>query len=373
LLSAYILLIIRNMKLIPIISIIIFTLSSFSYAADNENAATPDQPEATTSQPSPPETPRTEPNLDSNRIQELIKNTPQETELLQLDTGKENEKLIGFYRSEGSGTSQGGIIIFPDQSTHIAWPEDMSVLSNGLADFGWYTLAIYIPQPPVQPIPERTLPTLSSFIPAAAAAEDTDAPNDTPPAAPDETPTSADIKENTATDTPEEPYEEAVFRLGKTAISYMTTRDDLDRFIVIGIGTGASWAAQYVKKYQEEQDLRLLMINAKQPNGSLALTEILPEIKDTIIDLHQSSPISSATNSISNAPANRLRLARHKKMDNFHQSRLPATTDNWKRNNSWLLKHVRGVINTYIVKAERIERELKLNNKAPTKENAPGQ
>ena len=375
-LSAYILLIIRNMKLILPILASILTFTSLSYAADNEDSTA--APSETSAPLSPAvQKPRIEPSVDENRIQELVKNTPEETELLQLDTGKVDEKLIGFYRTEGSGITQGGIIIFPDQNTHMAWPDDLKYLSEGLSEFGWYTLAIYLPQPAIQPIPERTLPTLSNLTPTSTSPESEDpepANNASSTKETSSTPT-ADTPKDEATDTPKEPYEETIFRLGKTAISYMEARDNLDRFIIIGIGTGATWAAQYVNKYQEEQDLRLLMVDAKSPtdNSLPNLSNILPEIKDTIIDLHHSSPRSSATNLTQNAPNSRLRLARHNKMDNFHQSRMPAMTDNWKRNSSWLLKHVRGTINTYVIKAEEAERAIKLNNKIPSNEQAPGQ
>ncbi|MDO6512987.1 DUF3530 family protein [Neptuniibacter sp. 2_MG-2023] len=356
------------MKLILPILASILTFTSLSYAADNEDSTA--APSETSAPLSPAvQKPRIEPSVDENRIQELVKNTPEETELLQLDTGKADEKLIGFYRTEGSGITQGGIIIFPDQHTHMAWPDNLKYLSEGLSEFGWYTLAIYLPQPAIQPIPERTLPTLSNLTPTNTSTE-----SETPEPANNASSTKETSSTPTA-DTPKEPYEETIFRLGKTAISYMEARDNLDRFIIIGIGTGATWAAQYVNKYQEEQDLRLLMVDAKSPtdNSLPNLSNILPEIKDTIIDLHHSSPRSSATNLTQNAPNSRLRLARHNKMDNFHQSRMPAMTDNWKRNSSWLLKHVRGTINTYVIKAEEAERAIKLNNKIPSNEQAPGQ
>lgn len=337
---------------------------------------------ASGAQPSVPTIPRTEPNVDKNRISELLKHQSPETNTLQLDTGKENEKLIAFYLTEGSGIKQGGIIMFPDQNTHMGWPDNLNLLREGLSNFGWYTLSIYLPQPKKDKIPKRTLPVLSVIKPGEAnesaseenKSEETEA----------NTPAIAELKQadssdaDTQKDVKEEPaelYQEKTNRLGNTALTHMKATDDISRFIVMGIGTGATWAAQYVRKNEQEEDLRLVMIDARNPQETDApdLLEILPEIKSTIIDLHHSSRFINKNTLAPESPARRLRLARQKRMNNFHQSRMPAMADNWKRDNSWLVKHVRGMINTYIIKAEQENRSIQLDSKEPkSKESAPG-
>ena len=155
----------------------------------------------------------------------------------------------------------------------------------------------------------------------------------------------------------------------------MKTSDDLSRFIILGVGTGATWAAQYVQQNEKEQDLRLLMIDARDPleENTPKLLSLLPEISSTIIDLHHSSRIENKNDLTPESPARRLRLARHKRMNNFHQSRMPEASDNWQRNNSWLLKHTRGMINTYIIKAEESKRSIQLDdNKDNESDKAPG-
>ena len=71
------------------------TFTSLSYAADNEDS-TAAPPEATAPLSPAAQKSRIEPSLDENRIQELVKNTPEETELLQLDTGKATKNLLVF-------------------------------------------------------------------------------------------------------------------------------------------------------------------------------------------------------------------------------------------------------------------------------------
>ncbi len=338
---------------------------------------------ASGAQPSEPPPPRTEPDVDKNIINNLISRITPETEILQLDTGKEGEKLIGFYRIEGSGFKQGGIIMFPDQKTHLDWPEDMNYLREGLAEYGWHTLAIYLPQEKEAPIPKRTLPVMQAITPSAPTDSETSDSEETEDTATEEpaiessepataaTTTESEAEPMQAEETaePEEKYKEKIFRLGQTAIKHLE-QQGLKRFVVLGIGTGATWAAQYVQKHQETQDLRLLMVDARNPEGPDApnLMKILPEIKDTIMDLHHTARVPVGQNLQPEAPERRLRLARHKRMNNFHQSRMPATRDNWKKDQTWLLKHVRGILNTYVIKAEQNQRSVKLN--APVSKSA---
>ncbi|MAY42491.1 MULTISPECIES: DUF3530 family protein [unclassified Neptuniibacter] len=367
----------------------ILLLSLPSYAAEGEeNSSTENTAEAGSSPTPAPQIPRTEPNTDKNRILELLKSQDPETEILQLDTGKEDEKLIAFYRIEGSGIKQGGIIMFPDQSTHMDWPDKISYLREGLSDYGWYTLSIYLPQPARNQIPKRTLPVLSAVKPdspneasteeGSGGEEQTEQnPIEEQPAPPAEAPNNTDAAtpEDNAEQEPTEPYQDRTNRLGKAAFNHMKASDDLNRFIILGVGTGATWAAQYVQQNEKEQDLRLLMIDARDPlqENAPKLLSLLPEISSTIIDLHHSSRITNENDLTPESPARRLRLARHKRMNNFHQSRMPEVSDNWKRNNSWLLKHTRGMINTYIIKAEQNKRAIQLdNNQVTESEKAPG-
>lgn len=387
-LSASFLLIIDIMRFILSTFATILLLSLPSYAAEGEeNTTTENTADAGSSTVPATQIPRTEPNTDKNRILELLKSQDPETEILQLDTGKDDEKLIAFYRIEGSGIKQGGIIMFPDQSTHMDWPDKISYLREGLSDYGWYTLSIYLPQPARNQIPKRTLPVLSAVRPNTPNQADSEEGEETeqnlieekptPPAEASnnkDAATSEDNADDNAEQEPIEPYQDKTNRLGKAAFNHMKTSDDLSRFIIMGIGTGATWAAQYVQQNEKEQDLRLLMIDARDPleDNAPKLLSLLPEISSTIIDLHHSSRITNENNLTPESPARRLRLARHKRLNNFHQSRMPEASDNWKRNNSWLLKHTRGMINTYIIKAEQNKRAIQLDNKDSESEKAPG-
>jgi len=378
LLSARILLIIEQMKLYSFL-FGLFLLPSALIAAE-ENA--PADTTTSGAQPSSENLPRVEPDPEASLRQTLLNHPDPSTQVVQLDTGKDNEKMMGYLVTEASGNPQGNILLFPDERTHMDWPDNLHQLRTGLADYGWYTLAVFLPQPSQAPLPERTLPVLTAIRPAA----------DTPPNDAENSDSAATPEENTTTTEPtpsieasttkpdamqpkkeinEEPYQELIFRLGRTGHEYLKAESDIERTIILGVGSGATWAAQYVQKYQEEQDLRLLLLDARNPKAKDApnLLSILPEIKTTVIDMHH-SPMRVTENSYTNnTPARRLKLARHKRMNYYHQSRLPQTRDNWKNDNPRLLKHVRGMINTYIIKAEQMRKNIDLPAEGQSSEN----
>ncbi|WP_415897537.1 DUF3530 family protein [Neptuniibacter sp. QD72_48] len=365
-------------------------ISSTAFSAEEEaNAGT--EKTASATQPSTPTVERTEPSRENNLRQALSSHPDPSTQVLQLDTGKDGEQLLGYYLTEGSGIPQGGVIIFPDELTHMDWPENLNQIRTGLANHGWYTLAVFLPQPAQTPLPKRTLPVLSAIKPTQS--PDTPQDSSTEPveaqeeATTENTETPSDAvmnqQENAANAPTEavqeqeekENYQEIVARLGNTAFEHLKKEKGVDRVVILGAGTGATWAAQYVQKHQEQQNLRLVLLDARDSitENAPRLLEILPEIKTTIIDLHHSARRSTNTNHRENSPERRLRLARHKRMNNFHQSRLPQANDNWKKDNSWLFKHVRGMINTYIIKAEQQSRSIDIpSEEQSNKEQAPG-
>lgn len=386
-LSACFLLIIVQMKLYSLL-LSLSLISSTAFSAEEETSAGTEKT-ASAAQPSAPTVERTEPNREKNLRQALSSHPDPSTQVLQLDTGKDGEQLLGYYLTEGSGIPQGGVIIFPDELTHMDWPENLNQIRTGLANHGWYTLAVFLPEPTRASLPKRTLPVLSAIKPVQSS--DNPQGSSTEPAEAEggtttentETPpdTATNQQENAANAPAEteqeekENYQEIVARLGNTAFEHLKKEKGVDRVVVLGAGTGATWAAQYVQKHQEQQNLRLVLLNARDSKTENAprLLEILPEIKTTIIDLHHSARRSTNTNYSENTPERRLRLARHKRMNNFHQSRLPQTNDNWKKDNPWLFKHVRGMINTYIIKAEQQSRSIDIpSEEQSNKEQAPG-
>jgi hypothetical protein len=367
----------RYLKFLPIC--LLFFIANSVIAEEPETPASPETA-ASGSTSTTPTIPRTEPDIDQNIISNLSKLESPDTEFLQLDTSKNGEKLFAVYQAESSGALQGGIIMFPDDKTHFDWPGDLNYLRTGLTEYGWHTLAIYLPQIEAPAIPKRTLPVLKSIQTSTPSEGDTAVENTTEEAPANQnaeapnTPTEEPAAQSSEASTtePQEPYHEQAIRRAQAALNYLQ-QQETERFIVLGIGTGAIWAAQYVQQFQESQDLRLVMIDAQQPQSESTpdLLKILPEIKTTILDFHHNSRMNTADrNPIS--PERRLKVARQKALTNFHQSRLPATRDDWKKGNPWLVKHVRGVINTYVINAEKMPRMQDKDMNSTSDEQGPG-
>lgn len=351
-----------------------FALTPFSHAEEQ-----PDAPTSASGAQGSTEKPRIEPDSDNNTVENLLLLDSGDSELLTLDTGKEGEKLVGFYKAEATGDNQGGIIIFPDENAFTDDPFALTELREGLADFGWHTLALHLPQIESEPLPERTLPVLMAINqkPEAAAGETGTETPETEAVTEDTAEEASNAEAPTKSDTDQkqetEPYRSITQRLGQRAVDYLDEKE-VGRCVIMGIGTGAAWAADYVHKHQDSQDLRLLLIDARPASREDApdLMALLPEIDSTVIDLHHSSDaVAIETN---NLPARRLKLARQKRMENFHQRRMPAIRDNWKKSHSWLLRNVRGVLNTYVIKAEAeaLTLETEADVDTATEETAPG-
>ena len=388
LLSANILTIIGTMKYLLRVCLYFFLISSAQAAEDDSTeTATPDTT-SSAAQPSAPDVPRTEPNIDANRADSLLKIHLPDSEILHLETGSEGEKLVAYYQSPGAPIIQGGILLLPDEATSPDQPDDLTYLRTGLSDYGWHTLSLLLPTPERIALPKRTLPVLTAIKPISTETEGEESPptEETKEEIPEELnpmdeattaeaestspPESTDDKSE---EKPAEPYSERLTRYSATGIKHLQEQG-AERLIILGVGTGAVWAAQFVEQNQAALNLRLVLVDARQPNtpSSPELLTILPKIEETIIDLYHSPRSSHLNDAQLQSASQRLKIARNKRMNNYHQSRLPAAHDDWKKDNSWTLKQIRGLINTYIIKAEASQRNLKLDNPKKSGEKAPG-
>jgi len=391
------LLIIDQMKKQICLLSLIWLLSPIAFAADEESAADPaagDTAESQAEAPPPePLPPRVPPDPDQNTITDLVRLHSPGSEIVWLDSGK--EQVMSLYLEEGIGKHYGGIILFPDQDAHPEWPAASNPLRQGLADAGWYTLAFYMPHPPRMPVPERTLPSLVSISPPTEGAEEgaetgteesAAETESTETATPEDAADSeiqpgdaAAAQENSTTpeseqpsqdepETPVEPYDAVIQRYADAAYQLMRSRGH-NRIIILGIGTGATWAAKYVQENQGSQNVRLVMMNARQPEfpGAPNLMSLLADIQGTTLDIYHGSRPQAFY--LEGGPEQRLRQARHLGQENYKQRRMPATAFNWKQDDRWLVRHVKGMIQRYIIDAD--EKGVKARDKIDTPDVTP--
>lgn len=289
---------------------------------------------------------RIEPDTQTALLVDLSKElTFSETEILSLKSADDN--FDAYYRTSSNAQTHRGIIFIPDDFTHPNWPIIIEPLRTGLTEFGWNTLAIPLPEPVTQAIPVRTLPSLkaikakvSTDEPKEITAEPAKTSPDTPPAQ----------LMNKAKQSPDA-YQQIIQR-GITAVQALQQKG-MNQFIIAGIGTGATWATALAVNLQTQTDVNLLIINAAQSQDISAptLLTLIPELKLTTLDIYTSNPKSTSRSN--KAPSTlRLEKARRNNLNNYHQSRLPATS-NTRQGEEWLIRYTRGLLETYIAKVEK--------------------
>ena len=301
------------------------------------------------------------------------------TELIQLDGG--DDPFVGFFRQQSGAVNLGGIILIADDQTHPLQNANLEALRKGLTEFGWATLSIPLPSP-VQPLlPKRTLPALKPIKDHASTPENPESETETtstaPPSEPADAAASTVVESTTATNASKETSEaivhtsdrkERIINRGVAAINALQARQT-SRFVIIGSGSGGVWATALATTLQENLDINLVLVDPTSSTDISApdIRSLIPDLEITTLDLYSAAPSAE----IGKSTPNRLRLmtARRENLGNYHQIRLPNTTHRPQGYN-WLLRTVRGLLETYIINAEPSPK-LKKPKAEPEKANQP--
>lgn len=312
--------------------------------------------------------PRSEPSPDLSRLQELVKSSSPETEIIWLESSE--DRTIGLYHPQSIPEALGGIIIFPSEGTHADWPDYAHPLRLHLSDHGWQTLSVQLPTPPSMQPPTRTLPVLqllsqngSTSRPEGEATEETpqEAATETAPqTAITPTPQAPAATDNT-NPIPQRPYAERIQLLADRALQALAQRG-AERFIAIGVGSGAVWASQFVKDQQNNlESLGLIIIDPADPTTEVApvLANLIPQLNVPIVDIYQGLP--AATSEFEAPPKQRMRWARRNQLSHYMQRRLSPRYADWEKQERWLSQQVDGLIRRHILvpleAAEVVEEE----------------
>ncbi len=369
----------------PIISLcfaLSLLLSAPLIAAEESTPSTPDAsseeaPDTSAATPPPIPTvegPRTEPSPDLSRLQELVKNSSPETEVIWLESS--DDRTIGLFHPQSQPEALGGIILFPSEGTHADWPDYAHPLRLQLSDQGWNTLSLQLPTPPTLLPPKRTLPVLQLVKQNGSNGEEGSTEEGT--ATDTATPTKAipaPALPDTATDTPLlRPYPERIQGLANTALNTLMQRG-AERIVVIGVGSGAVWASQFVRDNQEVvNSLGLVIINPATPSVDRApvLAELIPALMVPVVDIYQGEP--SSTTLFEAPPKQRLRWARRNQLTHYMQRRLSNRYQDWEKQERWLGQQVDGLIRRHILapmQTVEIAKEIEAADNAKS-ETAPG-
>jgi len=301
--------------------------------------------------------PRTEPSPRATTLSDLTQTQQNlDTEVIQLSTGE--SAFDAFYKHSSTALIHGGIIIFPDDRTHPNWPIITNPLRVGLSNYGWETLALSLPQPTTLANPLRTLPALKII-------RDKPTTNEEEPLAP-----ASEQTTNPTTEEQSPPIEKTIksetnkiiMQRGIAAIQYLQQKG-MKRLVLIGAGTGASWATALAADLQDQANIKLLIINAEQSQDISApkLLALIPKLTLTSLDLYSATPISITTRH-KQEPRLRIETARRHKLNNYHQSRLPQIT-NTLSGQEWLVRYTRGLLKTHVINTEK-----EAINKGPVKQ-----
>lgn len=261
-------------------------------------------------------------------------------ELLELDTGTDRYALL--FRPAMTADAHGNLLLMPDTGSAEAWLEQSRALAAYLPEHGWNLMVVQPPQPPDPTLPARTLPVIKRLNNAPTGSEsDLDAavPAAPAPTTPTEAPTDSTAS---TTQEPAPAYPDRYNARLQAAWAELAQRGSGKQKLVMGIGSSATWAAQFAVARGEEIDLVTL-----NPRPSVAavegLRELIIKLKErTILDIYY-HPLPGYPDAEPDARQRRL-LAQREGLTRYHQSRLPGVFRGWSSDMPWLARQVRGVL-----------------------------
>jgi hypothetical protein len=99
--------------------------------------------------------PRTSIALNQKRKMQLLEDNLTNGVPTWLSDGE--EEFLTIWHEDRSGNAQGALLILHAEGEHPSWPRTTQPLHDSLPEYGWATLAIHLPNPAYEGVPERTL------------------------------------------------------------------------------------------------------------------------------------------------------------------------------------------------------------------------
>ncbi|AHY44351.1 DUF3530 domain-containing protein [Stutzerimonas decontaminans] len=225
----------------------------------------PDEP-AATSRPSP-----------QTRSEALAAGLQRQLEAAaQLQLGEE-DKFLALWHPANTAKARGVLVIVPSEGETADWPRAVGPLRRGLPEHGWHTLSLTPADPALSPGPRPPTPE----APAAEEKPETEEnaepdTTDTQPAAA-QTTSAGYLPEQTAAtdndestppqaeqDTPPPTHAERMLARLDAAIEHARTLQ-ASTIVLIGHGTGAYWASQYLAQLQPKDVGQLVVVDPRTP------------------------------------------------------------------------------------------------------------
>ncbi|MES2819502.1 MAG: alpha/beta hydrolase family protein [Pseudomonadota bacterium] len=222
----------------------------------------------------------------------------------QLNAG--NETFLALWQPANVGAPSGLVILLPGDGESADWPQAIGPLRHKLPNAGWHSLSLSLPDPNEPPPPEvlplaihnpepEPVPDTTTENPEEASAQAT-APAE-PEASPDaaaapaaQTPQDSAAADTQATAVPAAPplltpeeqrkaHTERVLARIEAGIAF-AEQQQAKTVVLLGHGSGAYWAAQYLAERKPAQVKHLLLVAAALPAGfSPPLDELVPGLQ----------------------------------------------------------------------------------------------
>ncbi|AYF88794.1 MULTISPECIES: alpha/beta hydrolase family protein [unclassified Pseudomonas] len=197
----------------------------------------------------------------------------------QLKAGE--ERFLALWQPANVSDPSGLVILLPGDGETANWPEAIGPLRRSLPNSGWSTLALTLPDPSDDPLPPRPLKTEETTKAEPAVSPEKaqeEGPANTeqagsaePSTDPAPPPQSRDAIQKTQTD--------RVFARIEAALAFARQQKP-KAIVLLGHGTGAYWATQYLAANEPKDVRNLLLVAAELPEGyEPALEDSLPDLK----------------------------------------------------------------------------------------------
>jgi pimeloyl-ACP methyl ester carboxylesterase len=266
----------------------------------------------------------------------------------QLQAGE--ERFLALWQPANVSDPSGLVILLPGEGESADWPQAIGPLRRRLPSSGWSTLSLTLPDPSGDPLPPRPLkneepskaePAVNPEKAAEEGPANTEqagsAEPDTDPAPP---PLSRDAIQKSQT--------ERVFARIEAALAFARQQQP-KAIVLLGHGTGAYWAAQYLA-LKEPKDVRnLLLVAAEIPAGyEPALEDSLPELKLATGDFYYKDQPTDR-----DAALRRLHASKRQKHPAYLQIAMKGLPGDRATEQEQLIRRIRGWLSLHLQAADR--------------------
>ncbi|WP_443190737.1 alpha/beta hydrolase family protein [Pseudomonas indica] len=269
-----------------------------------------------------------------------------------------DDDFLALWQPANTGTPKGVVILLPGDSESADSPQAIGPLRRKLPDAGWHTLSLTLPDPlddlpPPRPVGQPAEPTESVEAGEATSKEEAEAPVPEAPTNPAEAggmqaPEAATAPaKTTPTETPEarrQAHMEKVLARIQSGVDF-ALEQNASEIVLLGHGTGAYWAAQYLAERKPERIQNLLMVAARVPSGfAPELEDLVPALKLATGDFYYKDQPADR-----NAAAQRMQAGKRQQHPAYIQIAMKALPGNsaaeqeqlYRRIKGWLMLHVR--------------------------------